>query len=535
MRKSNTTTRSRLVRAGLATGASGALLAALGTAPAFAAAGTLTLSSIYGPTGGTNTVTATITTAPTSPNPTQFTTATNAQFVLAATTSTVCPAVYTAPGSNLGAVVRYLSPTKLAVTVPSGVTLAAQATATNYKLCTYNGTTVGVGGSALVATGNYTVGTKPVITSISPGGGPSLGGTTVTVKGDFFTATNLSATLGGNELTDIKYIDANTFTAKTPPRAAGGPLLLTVTTPGGTTNTIGATATKANLFTYASGIQVSPNTAPNNVNTPVDVDIRGVGFLSIDFTNTGGLSPNAAGGHVYLVKGSYNPTASGGNKTLGQTDECTNVIVIADDELLCSLNLTQAAPAVRTAADAVTNSTTALTSASGAAFVAGDIGEAISGPGIPAGTYIAARGSGTAITLSQAATASASSVPITIGGPRSATIGTTNNSTAVTGAAGTFVTTEDVGRYVTGPGIPPGTTLSAVASDTAATLSAPATATAASAVVSVSDAGPVPVDSYTMTVVSNGGVDVQVGGGNADANYSKSVVSSGATFTVSDF
>lgn len=51
------------------------------------------------------------------------------------------------------------------------------------------------------------------------------------------------------------------------------------------------------------------------------------------------------------------------------------------------------------------------------------------------------------------------------------TINTTNASAAITAAAGTF------GRTVTGTGIPAGTTILAVASDTAATLSANATAT----------------------------------------------------------
>jgi hypothetical protein len=59
---------------------------------------------------------------------------------------------------------------------------------------------------------------------------------------------------------------------------------------------------------------------------------------------------------------------------------------------------------------------------------------------------------------------------------RTATVGTTNTSAAITGAAGTFDST-DVGRSITGTGIPASTTISAVASGTAATLSANATAT----------------------------------------------------------
>ena len=59
---------------------------------------------------------------------------------------------------------------------------------------------------------------------------------------------------------------------------------------------------------------------------------------------------------------------------------------------------------------------------------------------------------------------------------------TTNSTTAITGAAGTFVAS-DVGRTITRAGIPAGTTISAVASGTAATLSAAATTSATSAAV----------------------------------------------------
>jgi hypothetical protein len=56
----------------------------------------------------------------------------------------------------------------------------------------------------------------------------------------------------------------------------------------------------------------------------------------------------------------------------------------------------------------------------------------------------------------------------------------TSGSAAVTAAAGTF-SQEDVGRAISGTGIPAGATLAAVTSDTAATLSANATATGSGA------------------------------------------------------
>ena len=93
-------------------------------------------------------------------------------------------------------------------------------------------------------------------------------------------------------------------------------------------------------------------------------------------------------------------------------------------------------------ADGVENSTTTFTSAS-ANFVANDVGKAITGTNIPAGTTIATRNSSTSILLSQAATATASSIPFTIvnrveigGSGTVTTVGVTNN---VTGLLSTSV------------------------------------------------------------------------------------------------
>lgn len=62
--------------------------------------------------------------------------------------------------------------------------------------------------------------------------------------------------------------------------------------------------------------------------------------------------------------------------------------------------------------------------------------------------------------------------------PRTLTVNTTLSSTAITAAAGSF-NKGDVGRSITGTGIPAGATIATVTSDTAATLSAAATATGA--------------------------------------------------------
>ena len=67
----------------------------------------------------------------------------------------------------------------------------------------------------------------------------------------------------------------------------------------------------------------------------------------------------------------------------------------------------------RSVADGVTNSTTTVTSAT-AAFTQADVGARVSGAGIPAGATVATVSNGTTVVLSAAATASASSVALTI-------------------------------------------------------------------------------------------------------------------------
>ena len=69
----------------------------------------------------------------------------------------------------------------------------------------------------------------------------------------------------------------------------------------------------------------------------------------------------------------------------------------------------------RVVTDGVTNATTTVTSAT-AAFAAGDLGRPISGGTIPAGAVIVAFSSATSVTISAAATGSASGVTLTLGG-----------------------------------------------------------------------------------------------------------------------
>lgn len=64
---------------------------------------------------------------------------------------------------------------------------------------------------------------------------------------------------------------------------------------------------------------------------------------------------------------------------------------------------------------ATTNASPNLTSAAQAAFVSGDVGRTVSGPGIPTGTTILTYTSATAVVLTANATATATGVTITLG------------------------------------------------------------------------------------------------------------------------
>ena len=575
MRKSNTTTRRRLVRAGLAAGATGSLLVALTASPAYAVAGTLSLSSTGGPSGGGNTIVATLATAPTSPNPTSFTSSTAVYFVVAssATTTPTCPTTYptTAPSNTVVATgdpaVKLLAPSKIAVVVPSGVVTASSGTIYKYAMCAFAANT---SGAALIAGGQYTVGTKPQIAAVNgvnPVSGPALGGTTITVTGTGFVANttaapnNTTATIDGMPLTDIVVGGGGTsFSAKTPPHAPGGPFMLSVMTPGGTTNVLGTSTTKANLFSFTNGIVVSPNTAANTKGA-VDLDVMGVGFDNYSFEATNGNTSNSANAHVYLVKGTYSPTAGSvrAGKAAGQETECVNVLVISGEELLCSLPLNHtlstgteaytAGPAQRTGRSLTTTVgsatvTSAATTTTPAVFTQADVGLPIidsnSDTVIPAGTRIVSVQSPTSATISAAAIGTSGTIETAnIGGPKTLASVTVTDARTLTAAAGVF-SQADVGRVVTStamatdPALPANTTIISVNADgTVAKLSAaivpglsPLPASPLANDVVITPSTPVANGTYTITVVSNGAIG---------ASPQASIISSGSTFTVADY
>jgi hypothetical protein len=132
-----------------------------------------------------------------------------------------------------------------------------------------------------------------------------------------------------------------------------------------------------------------------------------------------------------------------------------------------TLHYSDTVQAARTVADAVIVEADATVTSATAVFTADDVGRTITGSGIPAGATIATRNSATSIELS--APANHADVRIVTDGV------TANGDATVTSATAAFVA-GDVGKAISGTGIPAATTIASVTSATEVEMSATATA-----------------------------------------------------------
>jgi hypothetical protein len=250
-----------------------------------------------------------------------------------------------------------------------------------------------------------------------------------------------------------------------------------------------------------AGNQVSTAAATANSATP--------GFLTSDVGK--------------VIAGSGIPTGT----TIVSYVDTRNVIVSAQATVAATGVALSIGPAARTVTDGVTAVGTTVTSAT-AAFTSTDVGQKISGGTIPANDTIASVTNATTAVLAAAATAAATGVSVIIG-PRTASDGITILS-SLTSAAGAAFTAADLGRQVYGPAFAAGTTITTQSSGTVVLLSAPPVVGSA-LVATIGDPMPVPVGTYTLTVVSDGLVDADT----IDPDYTQSIISSGSTFTVADY
>ncbi len=106
----------------------------------------------------------------------------------------------------------------------------------------------------------------PVVSSISPSSGSTLGGTAVTIKGTNFTGAT-SASIGGVGITSFLFVNSTTITGVSGASSAGS-VAVAVTSPYGTGST-------SSLYTYALPIpvvsSVTPGSGSNAGGTPVTI------------------------------------------------------------------------------------------------------------------------------------------------------------------------------------------------------------------------------------------------------------------------
>ncbi|WP_308124456.1 IPT/TIG domain-containing protein [Streptomyces sp. NEAU-YJ-81] len=95
-------------------------------------------------------------------------------------------------------------------------------------------TVTGPGGTGSGVAYGYVSAPVPVLTSVSPGQGPVGGGNTVTLTGNDLTGVT-AVTFGSTPATSFSVVSATQITAVAPPGATG-PVQITVTGPGGTSN-----------------------------------------------------------------------------------------------------------------------------------------------------------------------------------------------------------------------------------------------------------------------------------------------------------
>lgn len=349
--KSRTSLRRRTA-AGIAVGGTTALLLASTAVPAMAVAATLSHSS--GPAGGGNSITVTAAATSAVPSPFPAGVVPKAEFQAITATVTTCStsykaAVTPAAGSaspytlTAGVVVvpdenvMRLSATKLVLEIPSTLDLVgSNQTIAKWNLCIYNDTSTTT--SALLANANYTIADQPTITAISPTSGPALGGGQLTITGTNFSTTGTTVTVGGTPATNVSVAsNGASLTATIPAHAADDDLPVVVNSAGGMVSTVDPDldgdplTTPIAGFSYSNGIVVSPNTAAEATEA-VDLDILGVGFLSMDFSDDPTTDDEAG---VFLVEGAY---VAGSNRGVAA---CADYIVISDNEVICTMDLTE--------------------------------------------------------------------------------------------------------------------------------------------------------------------------------------------------
>ncbi|MCI0340860.1 MAG: IPT/TIG domain-containing protein [Planctomycetales bacterium] len=223
-------------------------------------------------------------------------------------------------GPNFGGVVS-LSSTQIVATAPTGGPGSVAVTVTN--------------SDGQSASGSFLYDPAPTVSSVSPGSGPTSGGTAVTIAGTGFLA-GATVYIGSGAATGIVVVSSTTITCATPAGSAGAanvqvtntdtqagilpggytfvppPAVLSVTpnasaTVGGTAVTIAGTGFQAGATaSFGTAIATSVAIASATSITCVTPTPAGSGAVPVTVTNPDGQSGTLANGFVY----SATPTVS---------------------------------------------------------------------------------------------------------------------------------------------------------------------------------------------------------------------------------
>ncbi|MBP2708543.1 IPT/TIG domain-containing protein [Microbispora sp. RL4-1S] len=140
---------------------------------------------------------------------------------------------------------------------------------------TVNVTVTGSGGTSTQNVPfTYTTAPAPVVLSLIPDQGPTAGGTTATLTGTGFTGATLVSF--GPISAAFTVVSATQITVTIPPRATTGPVLVTVTTPGGVSYPVGYAYQPAAPATPPVLVEVTPDQGPLAGGTTVT--LTGTGF-----------------------------------------------------------------------------------------------------------------------------------------------------------------------------------------------------------------------------------------------------------------
>ncbi len=166
----------------------------------------------------------------------------------------------------------------------------------------------------------------PSVVSVDPTTGPTSGGTSITITGNYF-GNPPSVWIGGNIATDIVYIDSTTITATVPASASAGPKDVRVINPDGLESIL------SEGFTYwptysgtVRSISTASRTGPTSLGTTytgTDLDgditlVSGIQYWTVPYTGTysidafgaqGGRNSVYVGGGGARVKGTFSLTA----------------------------------------------------------------------------------------------------------------------------------------------------------------------------------------------------------------------------------